>query len=167
MIQLERILRDMKLAVSVLKRALLWCHRDEDSPSARLWHPPECQSWTWLHPESSNIVASGPPGRSINVSPDSRVLQADTPEGVCVCMQSHVRIIYLPLPKLAIVYKYRPVEPRVGITKGFPQSPHCSLASLVDWVPSCPAMVSRLCAFVRLFKKCCFNNAYLWLVYLL
>lgn len=52
------------------------------------------------------------------------------------------RIIYLPLPKLDIVYKYHPVEPRVGITKGFPQSPHCSLVSLVDWPPSCPAMVS-------------------------
>lgn len=52
-----------------------------------------------------------------------------TGRGVCVQSQ---RIIYLPLPKLAIVYKYRPVEPRVGITKGFPQSSLCSLVSLVD-----------------------------------
>lgn len=51
-------------------------------------------------------------------------------------------ITYLPLPKLDIVYKYHPVELRVGITKGFLQSPHCSLVSLVDWPPSCPAMVS-------------------------
>lgn len=51
-------------------------------------------------------------------------------------------IIYLSLPKEDIVYKYRPVELRVGATKGYPQSPHCSLASLLDWPPSCSAMVS-------------------------
>ena len=51
-------------------------------------------------------------------------------------------IIYLSLPKEDIVYKYRPVELRLGATKGYAQSPHCSLASLLDWPPSCSAMVS-------------------------
>lgn len=101
--------------------------------------------------------------------------------GGCACRaKCAVRcIIYLPLPKLAIVYKYRPVELRVGITKGFPQSPNCSLVSLVDWAPSCPAMVSPLgcmCEFFfwilifffyqSLSVVCVFEITLLWFTYL-
>ncbi len=84
---------------------------------------------------------------------------ATTERRVCACVCARFlracntvcavwSIIYLSLPKEEIVYKYHPVELSVGATKGYPQSPHCSLASLLVWPPSCSAMVSGVCVCV-------------------